>query len=393
MRHWPAVLALALFAVSPAHAAEVGPLLAKIKAVGGEGKGNDDAAKAWRLLANEKPEALPEILTAFDGANVIATNYLRAAVDAIAERELNAGRTLPADQLEAFVKNTKRSGLARRVAYEWLARVDKTAPDRLLPGMLLDPGQELRRDAVARVLDEAKALLDKGDRAGAAGAYGKALSAARDTDQVELIAKQLKTLGVHVDLANQFGFIQKWWLVSPFDNAKGKGFDIIHDPEKQVDLSAVYKGKGNAEATWSEHVTPNPSGPPDGNKAGIVDLNKVLGKQKGTTAYAFTAVLADEERPVQFRVGSFNAIKVFLNGKPVISRDEYHHGGKMDQYVGSGTLRKGRNEILVKVCQNEQTDSWAQRWDFQLRICDDLGGAVPLTVSDEKKPAVTSGGN
>ena len=63
----------------------------------------------------------------------------------------------------------------------------------------------------------------------------------------------------------------------------------------------------------------------------------------------------------------------------------------MDQYSGRGTLKKGRNEVLVKVCQNEQTDAWAQRWDFQLRVCDELGGAVPLTLAGEKKPA--EGGN
>jgi hypothetical protein len=50
----------------------------------------------------------------------------------------------------------------------------------------------------------------------------------------------------------------------------------------------------------------------------------------------------------------------------------------MDQHVGRGTLKAGRNEILVKVCQNEQTDSWAQQWSFQLRVTDALGGAVAL---------------
>ena len=45
------------------------------------------------------------------------------------------------------------------------------------------------------------------------------------------------------------------------------------------------------------------------------------------------------------------------------------------EYIG-----KGRNTILLKVCQNEQADAWAQVWDFQLRVCDAVGGAVPLTV-------------
>jgi hypothetical protein len=45
-------------------------------------------------------------------------------------------------------------------------------------------------------------------------------------------------------------------------------------------------------------------------------------------------------------------------------------------------LKKGRNEILVKICQNEQTEDWAQTWDFQLRVCDALGTAV---LSQDRK--------
>ena len=46
-------------------------------------------------------------------------------------------------------------------------------------------------------------------------------------------------------------------------------------------------------------------------------------------------------------------------------------------------LRKGRNEVLLKVCQNEQKDDWAQTWSFQARLCDALGGAVPFAIVTE----------
>jgi len=54
----------------------------------------------------------------------------------------------------------------------------------------------------------------------------------------------------------------------------------------------------------------------------------------------------------------------------------YHSGSQPDQFVNRVVLQPGRNVILVKVCQNEQTQDWAQRWDFQLRVCDETGGAV-----------------
>ena len=104
----------------------------------------------------------------------------------------------------------------------------------------------------------------------------------------------------------------------------------------------------------------------------------------GAAAYAFAAVVSPNERPVHVRVSSQNAIKIFLNGKQIFFREEYHHGMQMDQHIGAGTLRAGRNEILIKVCQNEQTDDWAQIWSFQVRVCDQGGGSVPLTVCEEK---------
>jgi hypothetical protein len=40
------------------------------------------------------------------------------------------------------------------------------------------------------------------------------------------------------------------------------------------------------------------------------------------------------------------------------------------------SLERGLNQVLIKVCQNEQTDDWAQDWVFQLRVCDDTGGGI-----------------
>ena len=61
----------------------------------------------------------------------------------------------------------------------------------------------------------------------------------------------------------------------------------------------------------------------------------------------------------------------------------------MDQHVGRGRLRAGDNTVLVKVCQNDQDQAWAQEWPFQCRLCDATGGALPLTqavaAADGKK--------
>ncbi len=353
-------------------AADVGPLLGRIKAVGKEGAGSVEAAQAWKELTARGPEVLLDILTALDDARPIAANYLRSAVEAVADRALASGKSLPKDKLEVFVRDTRRDGAARRLAYDYLVRLDPKTPDRLLPGMLDDPGAELRRDAVAVVLAQAKGQLDQGDRDGARITYQKALKHARARDQVQQIAKQLKGLGVDVDLTRQFGYLARWMVIGPFDNTGGTGFHTTYPPEKGIDLNAAYPGKGGKKVRWTEYIPTKP--------LGEVDFNKIFGEQKGVVAYAFTAVESPAAQPVEIRATSNDAVRIYLNGKEVFQREEYHHGTRMDQHVGRGTLKAGRNEILIKVCQNEQTEEWTRLWHFQLRVCDALGGSVPLTV-------------
>jgi hypothetical protein len=372
-----------LLAVAGSGGAEVKPLLARIKAVGPEGKGQAAAARAWRELSRCDPETLPDILAALDDANPVAANWLRAAVEAIADRSLSAKKDLPAGRLEAFVRDTRHAGAARRLAFDCLVRVDPTARKRLIPGMLDDPGAELRRDAVALVLAEADGLFDKKDQPAATAAYRKALAAARDRDQVERAAKRLKELGVAIDLTRHFGFLTRWLLLGPFDNTDGVGFQAAYAPEKGIDLSATCQGKKQQPLRWRDYRTDKPYG--------LVDLNVALGKHMGVTAYALAVVESPTRRAVQLRAGSNNAVKVFLNGKEVYRREEYHHGMRMDQHTCAGVLRAGRNEILVKICQNEETYEWSQSWSFQLRVCDDIGGPVPVKVVAAEKTRTERG--
>jgi len=352
-------------------AQEAQSLILRIKAVGKEGAGNVEAAKAFKELVAMGPNVMPDVLTGIDDASPVARNWLRAAVESIHDRAVNQGQKIPADKLEAFLKDTRHAGASRRLAYECLVRLDPKTPDRWLPNMLDDPSAELRRDAVAVKLELGLKTANP-----TAKYFQDLLSHARDRDQVDTIAKELKKLGVEIDQTKHYGFVTRWNLVGPFDNVKGVGFHNVYLPEKGVDVNATYAGKQNQNVRWKEHTT---------DKAlGMVDLNEAIGKLKGAVAYAHAVVTSDAERPVELRCGSNNAVRMWLNGKEVYFREEYHHGLSMDQHVGQGTLKVGRNEILVKICQNEQTDSWAQLWSFQLRVCDYLGAATPVVNVTEK---------
>jgi hypothetical protein len=363
------VVLLACALPAPGRAANADDLIHRIEmALGPKGSGSADAAQAWKQLTALGPDAMPAILAAMDEDKPILSNYLRPAVDAIGEKALQNGKPLPVAKLEQFLADKTKPPAARRLAYEWLARTDKKAPERLLPDMLHDPSAELRRDAVAQVLKDAQNRLDKKDDAGAKAAFQKALTGACDEDQVRTIVDELKKLGVTVDVAAHYGFVLHWHLAAPFDNKDGTGFGKAYAPEMGVDLKATYKGKDGDEVRWSPVTSDDPEGK--------VDLNLTLGKKKAVIAYGYAVIDLPEERTVQLRAGSFNALKMFVNGKQVFGRDEYHHGMRLDQHVGTATLKKGRNEVLLKICQNDQKEDWAQSWSFQVRLCDATGAAI-----------------
>src|SRR4051794_40963230 len=114
-------------------AADVPALIQQIKAVGPEAANAADTARAWREFRRVPGSEVPQMLAAIDGASPVAANWLRMAVDAIAERERAIGRVLPAAALESFLHETHHAGRGRRLAYELLCSADPTAPARLLP--------------------------------------------------------------------------------------------------------------------------------------------------------------------------------------------------------------------------------------------------------------------
>jgi hypothetical protein len=109
----------------------------------------------------------------------------------------------------------------------------------------------------------------------------------------------------------------------------------------------------------------------------MVDVNKAYpGMLKEVTAYAYTVYEAGEACDVELRLGCKNAWKIWLNGKLVFERDEYHRGTRIDHYQLKARLREGPNTLLVKLGQNEQTQPWTKEWQFQLRVCDATGTAL-----------------
>lgn len=354
----------------------VSQALQALQAVGPKGSGNEKAQDAWEFLSKQEADQLPTILAGLDEAGPLAANWIIAAGDHIVGKTLDAGESLPVEKLEAFLMETSHNPQARRRAYEWIVKVDPAAKDRIIPKMLNDPSAEMRRDAVARLQAQAEELLEAEQEEQAKQTLRKAFAASRDEDQVEELAKQLEKLGVEVNLPEHFGFITDWHLIAPFDNTDKKGFPVAYPPEKEIDLDAEYQGK-TGPVRWISHVTTD--------DYGMVDLNKALDRHKGSVAYAYTVFTSEKAQEVELRLGCVTAWKLWVNGELVFQREEYHRGIRMDQYRMVVDLNEGDNTILMKICQNEQTEQWAQRWQFQLRVCDPVGTAILSTTRPEPK--------
>lgn len=341
-----------------------------VKSVGPEGKGNAEASGAWTVLSRVGVAEVPILLVAMDDANDYALNWLRAAVEAVVQREAAAGHAISAAGLEAFLRDTAHHPRARRLAFELIRGSDPGRAKLLLPSFINDPGPEMRRDAVAQLESEASGSAKAGDKAAAVATFRRALGSAREAEQIDGIARQLRELGDTVDLREALGWVTQWRVIGPFDNTGGAGFVRAFPTEESLDAAAEYDGK-SGRVGWKDFETRD--------DYGLVDFNRPFSPLKEVTAYAWTDFWSEKERPVQIRLGCKNGWKVWLNGKLIFGRDEYHRASEMDQYRLPVELKAGRNTLLVKCCQNEQTEDWTKEWEFQLRVTDAEGTPVRST--------------
>ena len=113
-----------------------------------------------------------------------------------------------------------------------------------------------------------------------------------------------------------------------------------------------YEGK-DGKVTWLK--------PKHRRIDGYVDLAALLGRVNWAVAYAATSVPSPEARQMQLRIGSDDDVKAWLNGELVLSRNA-DRAALPDQDVAPVTLRKGQNQLLLKVCNRLYS------WGFYARI-------------------------
>ena len=326
--------------------------------LGPKGSGNENLVKQWSSVEKMSSADIPSFFYIMNQANDLGDNWIRAAIFEIIEK--SGSDSLPKDEIIKFIKDYDNEGSSRRSAFDFLSSAVPQIAESLIPTFIDDPEPSLRREGVQLLLNQAGDLENEKQ---AIEAFEYALGKARDVDQIEYGCKELKDLGKQIDLAKKMGFLTDWKVIGPFDNSSRNGFNIPYSPETTRDsINNKHEGK-NGPVEWQTFST--------SDRLGLLDLNQPFGHIKEVLCYAYTEFDSLQEQMVQFRIGSKNAWKLWINDELIFARDEYHRGAtRVDQFILDGNLRKGVNRILVKVCQNEQTESWTKQWEFCFRITD-----------------------
>lgn len=161
----------------------------------------------------------------------------------------------------------------------------------------------------------------------------------------------------------ELGVLTKFYVVGPFDNERGRGFKTAYPPESELKLDASYPGK-EAPVSWRA----TPAGSPRG---GVVDLDALCFPADQALAYALTYVHVARATPVALRLGSDEAVKLWANGRLVLTRDLRRSYGADQDSIGL-VLQPGWTRLLLKVC--DQTGDW----EFRLRVTSPSGGRAPV---------------
>jgi tetratricopeptide (TPR) repeat protein len=152
------------------------------------------------------------------------------------------------------------------------------------------------------------------------------------------------------------GLIENWHIAGPFQSIGPFGRDFLHPPEEEylakgeINLDSTYDGIGG-EVRWHRFEGERPFG--------RIDLS-YLNPNEWVTAYGYSTIESPAEGEALLYISGDDDIKVWLNGREILSEKWRWMADKLDMYIVPVNLRAGRNTILVKILNHER--------DFYFRL-------------------------
>ncbi len=160
----------------------------------------------------------------------------------------------------------------------------------------------------------------------------------------KMALKELQIIGIPDE--------NKWMLIGPFDNKDG--FNRRFPPEKRIQLWEKYRERSH-NINW-QFIQ-------DSHREGYINLKQVYDHYNWSVAYGLVYAYSPVKTDVQFRTGSNDAIKVWLNDQEVWKMNRFRDA-VFDNDIFPVSLEPGLNKILVKICNR------IGEWGFYFRITD-----------------------
>jgi hypothetical protein len=169
--------------------------------------------------------------------------------------------------------------------------------------------------------------------------------------RAETVLAGLKTLGLPT-------LEGKWHYIGPFDNPDNRGFDAVYPPEKEINLTKTYPGKGGQPVAWKEFPR---------FRVGRVNDLKRFADNDHSCVYLYHEIEVKEALSLPVSLGSDDSLTVWLNGERLLAQNVVR-GAAPDQDHATLKLKPGKNRLLVKV------GNVAGEWAFY--ICPEFPAAL-----------------
>lgn len=300
------------------------------------------------------------MVAAKDGPETDRAAALEAAT-AMAGRLGTSGDPAKAGQAYVQLFTSSSDPAAQRTALEGIAKYPVPAAYKPVMDALDGESSDLAKQALPGL---AGALAAAGKNEEALTVFEKARSLDPNPDALIQLAQRLQGMNLPIDMSNLLGTLTTWHVAGPFPWKDDADWQRPFVNEPQVDLAAKY-AVGDKEIGWKPVKT--------GDAIGTVNLLGELGQVDRAFGYAVTRIEAPQDMDAQIRVGSDDGNAVWVNGERVWE-NRVDRGMALDQDIVPCKLKKGKNEILIKVSQG------AGGWCFCARVTAPDGAAAPFEV-------------
>ncbi|MGQ9629314.1 MAG: TIM-barrel domain-containing protein [bacterium] len=164
------------------------------------------------------------------------------------------------------------------------------------------------------------------------------------------------------------GYATRWRLIGDFDNSDRKGLDRVLPVEKDPDLP--YYREGGRLLWWGRELGK------EFNCFGYVDFPRPpLEKLKAGqgVAYAKCSIWSPADMQGYLEISADPTIKIWINGELVHQTHSILLPRILDEPV---SLRRGWNDVLVKVAMSSEKPFSGREYGFKFRIVDSQGKVV-----------------